>query len=113
MIVESVVILILMALTALVFARARRRGWALRVLPLLVAPLANLLFWPAARRLFAEGADLRPARAAVYLAALAATAAWVLLCARGIRPRAARAGYALSTIAFTAIVLIVFYIRLR
>lgn len=112
MVLESWVIIIIMAVAALAFARARRKDWALRVLPLMVGPLANILFWPVARRLLGEGADLRPARAAVYLAALGVTALWVFFCGRRLQPRVARAAYVLSTVAFTAIVLTVFYIRL-
>lgn len=112
MVLESWVIIVIMAVAAYMFARAHRKGWSLRVLPLMVGPLCNIVFSPFARRITQAGGDAHPARILVYVAAAAVTAVWVFFCARHLRPPAARAAYILCSLAFTVIVLAIFYIKL-
>lgn len=112
MVLESWAIVIIMVVAAYMFGRAHRKEWAFRVLPLILAPLVNIVFSPVAKRMAAYGADVGAARILVYLAAFAVTVVWVLVCARKLSPRAAKWGYALCTLAFTAIMLIIFAVKL-
>lgn len=112
MVLESWAIIIIMVVAAYMFGRAHRKEWAFRVLPLIPAPLVNIVFSPVARRMAAHGADVGAARILVYIAAFAVTVVWVLVCARKLSPRAAKWGYVLCTLAFTAIMLIIFAVKL-
>ncbi len=112
MVLESWAIVIIMGVAAYMFARAHRKAWSFRVLPLVLAPLANIVYSPVAKDLAAHGRDAGAVRILVYIAAFIATAVWVFFCARKLSPRAAKWGYICCTLAFTAIELIIFAVKL-
>ncbi|MFT8887450.1 MAG: hypothetical protein ABF449_11545 [Ethanoligenens sp.] len=112
MVLESWAIVIIMGVAAYMFARAHRKEWSFRVLPLILAPFANIVYSPFAKRILSHGGDAGAARILLYIAAFVATAVWVFIAARRLSPRAAKWAYILCTIAFTAIVLIIFAVKL-
>ncbi|ADU25748.1 hypothetical protein Ethha_0161 [Ethanoligenens harbinense YUAN-3] len=112
MVLESWAIVIIMGVAAYMFGRARRKAWSFRVLPLILAPLANIVYTPFAKELADRGSDAGAVRILVYIAAFAVTAVWVVFCARKLSPRVAKWGYISCTLAFTAIELIIFAVKL-
>ena len=112
MAVESFAIIIIMAVAAYMFSRADRNSWAFRVLPLMVAPAANLIYYPFARHLIKHGGTVSAGRLIVYLAAFAVTGIWVFFCSKKLRPATVKWTYVGCTLAFTAIVLIIFAVKL-
>lgn len=104
--------MIIMAVAAYMFGRAHRKRWAFRVLPLLLAPLANIVFSPFAKRMLLHGADAGAARILVYILAFIGTAVWVLICAHKLSPRTAKVAYIVCTLGFTALELIIFAVKL-
>lgn len=112
MVIESWAIILIMAVAAYMFGRAHRKEWTFRVLPLIVAPLFNVIYALFAKQMILHGVDVGAVRILVYIVAFAITAVWVLICARKLSPRAAKYAYIGSTLGFTAIVLIIFAVKL-
>ncbi|HCC00082.1 MAG TPA: hypothetical protein DEP42_02500 [Ruminococcaceae bacterium] len=110
MVLESWVIIIIMGIASYMSARAHRNRLALRILPLVIAPLANIMYSPVSRHLAAS--TVNQWRIIAYVIALIITAAWVWFYARKMEPKNVRWVYVICALAFTAIELFIFACKL-
>lgn len=114
MLVESWVIILILGIAGYMFVRRKRKTWAFGVFPLMLVPFINIVFGPIHRRLtYVEGVWVaNSARIVVYIAAFLAASAWMCVWARRLPAGRSRLAYLVASIAFTALLVLVFILKL-
>ena len=112
---ESWVILIILGIAGYMIVRSNRKMWALGVLPLMLVPVLNIIYNPIAEHLV----HIHPGflytenliRLIIYIVGFLMASFWVIFIARRLPKGRSKYAYIVSSILFTAILIIIFVIK--
>ena len=114
MVLECWIIILILAIAGYMFIRGHKKMWAPGVLPLMLLPLVNIIYHPIGMRIAASSggaAAAGTARLVIYLLSLAAASIWVVLFSRRLPAGRSKFAYIISSIGFTALLVVIFTIK--
>lgn len=114
MVLECWVIILILGIAGYMFVRSHKKTWAMGVLPLMLVPFLNILYYPVYSHISQSNlykADI--IRLVIYIVSFVAASCWIVVFARRLPKGRSKYAYAASTILFTAILIIIFIVKLR
>ena len=114
MVLESWVIILILGIAAYMFIRSHKKTWALCVLPLMLVPFLNIAYFPLYMHISSinhQRADV--IRLVLYIVSFLAASCWIILFAHKLPKGRSKYAYVISTILFTAILIIIFIVKLK
>jgi hypothetical protein len=114
MVLECWIIILILAIAGYMFIRGHKRMWAPGVLPLMLLPLANIIYHPIGMRIAESSggaAAAGTARLVIYMLSLAAASVWVVIFSRRLPTGRSKYTYVISSIAFTALLVVIFTVK--
>jgi hypothetical protein len=115
MVLECWVILIILGTVGYMIVRSNRKMWALGVLPLMLVPVLNIIYGPIAEHLVHVDPGLthltNVIRLIIYIVAFLAASCLVFVFAHRLPKGRSKYAYIVSSILFTAILIIIFIIK--
>lgn len=109
MLLESWIIILILAIAAYMFIRGHRKNWAGSVLPLMAVPFFSIVYEPVNARVLSYGTDTSYLVRVIYYAVLfAATALWAFFWARRLPAGKSRVVYRILAISFNFLLILLF-----
>ena len=113
MVLECFAIILILAIAGYMFMRSQKKAWAFGVMPIMLVPFLNIVYYPIDKHIsFTDPFRANVIRLVIYLVSFVAASCWIIFFARNLPKGRSKYAYIISTILFTAILILIFIFKL-